>query len=153
MAIDILGLNIPEVTLTRSDNIQPVATRLTSEKAKEILNNAKENGEIKDLLQLSGVEQNQVVNLKTSSYAGKSDYSVSAFFRADMPKQKNADGTYSISGVDFSEEELVKPVYRANDPANLGSVSRMLQSDTNAFTQMIEKIKTSQAYRRIDFSI
>jgi hypothetical protein len=322
MAIDILSLNIPEATLTRSDNTQPVAARLTSEKAKEILNTAKENGEIKDLLQLSGVEQNQVANLKKSSFERKSDYSVSAFFRADMPKQKNADGTYSISGVDFSEEELVKartvmkaavdgisagsgknstldyrnyaemeiaessvnqyakdnfneeqqkviakamkeynagleelqqqtlsnmnlvdnhygeisnyygksqiadqnladainnlkekiskvtgqsfrkseagevsgfvqtatntelinniksvfsnidindeasvakamkqyqelvkPVYRANDPTNPGSVNRMLQSDTNAFTQMIEKIKTSQAYRRIDFSI
>lgn len=77
---------------------------------KNRLNQAKENGEVKDLLQLSGVSSLKINNLTNESNPRKTgaDYSVDAFFRKDMPKMQNGDGSYSISGVTFTEDELQK---------------------------------------------
>lgn len=106
MAINILGLNATEATLVK--NSSPIRSyRLgNQDEIKNRLNQAKENGEVKDLLQLSGVSSLKIneSNLRKTG----ADYSVDAFFRKDMPKMQNGDGTYSISGVTFTEDELQK---------------------------------------------
>ena len=110
MAINILGLNATEATLVK--NSSPIRSyRLgNQDEIKNRLNQAKENGEVKDLLQLSGVSSLKINNPTNESNPRKTgaDYSVDAFFRKDMPKMQNGDGSYSISGVTFTEDELQK---------------------------------------------
>lgn len=110
MAINILGLNATEATLVK--NSSPIRSyRLgNQDEIKNRLNQAKENGEVKDLLQLSGVSSLKINNPTNESNPRKTgaDYSVDAFFRKDMPKMQNGNGSYSISGVTFTEDELQK---------------------------------------------
>ena len=110
MAINILGLNATEATLVK--NSSPIRSyRLgNQDEIKNKLNQAKENGEVKDLLQLSGVSSLKINITANESDPRKTgvDYSVDAFFRKDMPKMQNGDGSYSISGVTFTEDELQK---------------------------------------------
>lgn len=107
MAINILSLNMPEATLIRPTNA-PVAYRIDQNKIKADLQRAKENGEVKDLLQLSGVAQEKISSIEKTDSKQKTDYAVDAFFRKDMPKIQNEDGTYSVGGVAFTEDELEK---------------------------------------------
>lgn len=110
MAINILGLNATEATLVK--NSSPIRSyRLgNQDEIKNRLNQAKENGEVKDLLQLSGVSSLKINITSNESDPRKTgaDYSVDAFFRKDMPKMQNGNGSYSISGVTFTEDELQK---------------------------------------------
>lgn len=110
MAINILGLNATEATLVK--NSSPIRSyRLgNQDEIKNRLNQAKENGEVKDLLQLSGVSSLKINITSNESDPRKTgaDYSVDAFFRTDMPKMQNGNGSYSISGVTFTEDELQK---------------------------------------------
>lgn len=110
MAINILGLNATEATLVK--NASPIRSyRLgNQDKIKNELNQAKENGKMKDLLQLSGIDSLKINSMANESGPRKTgaDYSVDAFFRKDMPQMKNGDGSYSIAGVNFSEDELQK---------------------------------------------
>lgn len=107
MAINILSLNTPEATLIRPANA-PVAYRIDQNKIKADLQRAKENGEVKDLLQLSGAAQEKISSMEKADSRQKTDYSVDAFFRKDMPKIQNEDGTYSVGGVTFTQDELEK---------------------------------------------
>ncbi len=107
MAINILSLNTPEATLIKPANA-PISYRIDQNKIKADLQRAKENGEIKDLLQLSGVAQEKISSMKKADNVQRTDYSVDAFFRKDMPKIQNEDGTYSVGGAAFTTEELEK---------------------------------------------
>ena len=75
------------------------------------LQKAKENGNVQDLLQLSGRTAEDIDAVKSASPDGVkriSNYSLSSFFTRDMPQISNADGSYTISGVNFTKEELVQ---------------------------------------------
>lgn len=109
MAIDIMSLQTPAATLVHSDSA-PASYRISADKVKADLQKAKENGEIKDLLQLSGKTPEDIKGIQTASGEVRRlcNYSVDSFFTRDMPQVANGDGTYTIGGVNFTEEELVK---------------------------------------------
>lgn len=109
MAIDIMSLQTPAATLIHRDSA-PASYRINADKIKADLQKAKENGEVKDLLSLSGKTPEDMEGLKTDTGEVRrySNYSVDSFFTKDMPQIANADGTYTINGVDFTEDELVK---------------------------------------------
>lgn len=111
MAINISALNgieiIPEMIA------RPETAQMFKHDAAEIRDKfaqAKENGQIADLLEISGVSQEQL-NAMASETGPKrtgASYSVDSFFRKELPQLKNGDGSYTISGVKFSEDELVR---------------------------------------------
>ena len=111
MAINISTLNgieiIPDMI------VRPEATQMFKHDATEIKDKfaqAKENGQIVDLLEISGVSQEKI-NAMASETGPKrtgASYSVASFFRKDMPQLKNGDGSYTIAGVKFSEDELMR---------------------------------------------
>lgn len=111
MAINISNLNgieiIPEML------IRPEMAEMFKHDANEISDRfaqAKENGQIVDLLEISGISQEEI-NAMASENGPKrtgASYSVDSFFRKDLPQLKNGDGSYTIAGVKFSEEELVR---------------------------------------------
>lgn len=111
MAINISSLNgieiIPEM-VTRPETAQMFKHDAAEIRDKFV--HAKENGQIADLLEISGVSQEQL-NAMASETGPKrtgASYSVDAFFRKELPQLKNGDGSYMISGVKFSEDELVR---------------------------------------------
>ena len=111
MAINISSLNgieiIPEM-IVRPETAQMF--KHTADEIRDKFSQAKENGQIVDLLEISGVSQEQL-NAMASEDGPKrtgSSYSVASFFRKDMPGLKNGDGSYTIAGVNFSEDELVR---------------------------------------------
>lgn len=109
MAIDIMSLQIPQAKLF-NDNPAPVSYRIDAEKVKADLQKAKGNGEIKDLLQLSGRTEDEINKVKAESPDGVKricNYSLDTFFRKDMPQIADADGNYTIGGVKFTEDELI----------------------------------------------
>lgn len=109
MAINILGLNAKEAILVRNQPAMTMRLKVNSDEIKDKIQKAKENGEIKDLLELSGVSENSVLSIKSSADGPKqmtTHYSVDSFFRKDMPRIQNSDGTYSIDNVSFTKEEL-----------------------------------------------
>lgn len=112
MAIDILSLNATEVvTLIKNDYpLQAYSKRENQVEIKDKLNSAIKNGEVRDLLQLSGVDALKIDSIRNEGGPQRTtlNYSVDVFFRKDMPKIQNGDGTYSISGVKFTEDELLK---------------------------------------------
>ena len=111
MAINISTLNgiemIPEMI------VRPETAEMFKHDATEIRDKfvqAKENGQIVDLLEISGISQEQLnamANENGPKRTGAS-YSIDSFFRKDLPQLKNGDGSYTIAGVDFSEDELVR---------------------------------------------
>lgn len=109
MAINILGLNAKEAILVRNQPSNTMRLKVNADEMKEKFKKAKENGEIKDLLELSGTSKDSVLCIKASADGPrqmKTHYSVDSFFRKDMPRIQNADGTYSIDNVSFTKEEL-----------------------------------------------
>jgi hypothetical protein len=58
----------------------------------------------------------------------------------------------SVSDAMKKYQELVRPAYMANGNSSQ-SVSRILNSDTDRFMQMIENIKRSQSYKHIEVSV
>ena len=109
MAIDIMSLQVPTATLVNS-NSAPAVYRVNSDKIREDLQKAKDDGNVKDLLQLSGRTADEINNLKAESPDGVKricNYSLDSFFRKDMPQISNSDGSYTIGGVKFTEEELI----------------------------------------------
>ena len=109
MAINILGLNAKEAILVRNQPSNTMRLKVNADEMKEKFQKAKENGEIKDLLELSGTSKDSVLSIKASADGPrqmKTHYSVDSFFRKDMPRIQNSDGTYSIDNVTFTKEEL-----------------------------------------------
>lgn len=111
MAINISSLNgieiIPEM-ITRPETAEMFKHDATEIRDKFAL--AKENGQIVDLLEISGISQEQLNAMASESGPKRtgSSYSLASFFRKDMPQLKNGDGSYTIAGVNFSEDELVR---------------------------------------------
>ena len=56
MAINLLGVNAKEAILVRNQSSTTVRLKVNADEMKEKFQKAKENGEIKDLLELSGAE-------------------------------------------------------------------------------------------------
>ena len=109
MAIFILGLNSSEAVLVRNQPSNLSRLKINAEEMKDKFQNAKENGEIKDLLELSGISKDAVLNIKAPTEGPRqitTHYSVDSFFRKDLPRIQNADGTYNIENVSFTKEEL-----------------------------------------------
>lgn len=106
MGMNILGLNAREATLIKP-NTASQTYRINQAKVKADIQSGNVTG---DLLQLSNQSAEKIAGLATSGDVRKSsnNYSLEAFFRKDMPKMTNADGSYSIGNVTFTEEELVK---------------------------------------------
>lgn len=111
MAINISALNgveiIPEMI------VRPETAEMFKHDTAEIKDKfalAKENGQIVDLLEISGISQEQLNAMASESGPKRtgSSYSLASFFRKDMPGLKNGDGSYTIAGVKFSEDELVR---------------------------------------------
>ena len=111
MAINIWGLNAKEAILVRNQPSTTMRLKVNSDEIKDKFQKAKENGEIKDLLELSGASEDSVLSIKSSADGPRqmtTHYSVDSFFRKDMPRIQNSDGTYSIDNVSFTKEELLK---------------------------------------------
>jgi len=109
MAINILGLNAEEAILVRNEPSTAMRSKVDADELKEKFQKAKENGEIKDLLELSGAPKDSVLSIKASADGPRqrtTNYSVDSFFMKNMPRIQNADGTYSINNVSFTKEEL-----------------------------------------------
>ena len=111
MAINISALNgieiIPEMI------VRPETAEMFKHDASEIRDKfvqAKENSQIIDLVELSGVNQDELNSITCENGAKRTgaSYSIDSFFRKDLPQLKNGDGTYTIAGVKFSEDELVR---------------------------------------------
>lgn len=110
MSIDILSLHVPEATLIHK-NTEPAAYRVDAEKLKQDLQKARENGEIKDLYEASGKSQAEIDKIHSLGADGVRhicNYSMSVFFSREMPQIANADGSYTIGGVSFAEDELMR---------------------------------------------
>ena len=107
MAIDLRTLNYSEATLKPRDPRIQTSYRVDPEKIKEKLVTAKEEGAIRDIVQISG-KTDDVKNLSDNMKPGVySNYSVSAFFTKDGPTVKTGDN-FLVSGVAFSEEDMAK---------------------------------------------
>jgi hypothetical protein len=153
MAIDILSLNIPEATLIRSSNVQS-PTRVKIDELKAKLQKAKENGEVKDLLQLSSTGQEKAATVAKTDNVRKTDYAVDAFFRKDMPKIQNEDGTYSVGGVSFSKEELENArtvMMSAGEEISAGS-GKNSTLDYNNYAQMAIAETAVDQYAKENFN-
>lgn len=110
MGMDILGLQARAATLINNNTV-PESYRVNAEKLKTDLQKAKEEGNIKDLFQVSEKGQEEIDRVHAMGTEGMRilcNYSRDVFFTRDMPKVANADGSYTISGVSFSEDELVR---------------------------------------------
>lgn len=109
MAINISNLNMTEI-IPQKINPPVMQNKLDPEALKEKFNMARSNGQVVDLLQLSGVSQEKLDALKNEGGVKRTgtSYGVDSFFRKDMPKMQNGDGSYTISGVKFTEDELIK---------------------------------------------
>lgn len=109
VSMNIHGFGAKEAVLMKPETA-PSAYRIDSNRIKEDLQKAKENGQMKDLLQLSGVKLEDVQAIQSTGVVKRMDanYSLETFFRKDMPNMKNGDGTYTVSNVKFTEEELQK---------------------------------------------
>lgn len=111
MAINISALNTTEIIPEMIK--RPETIGMFKHDANEIRDKfaqAKENGQIVDLLEISGVSKEQL-NAMASADGPKrtgASYSIDSFFRKDLPQMKNGDGSYTIAGVKFSEDELVR---------------------------------------------
>lgn len=110
MAINISALNATEITYIKRDNpLQEYNSQKISQidmKAK--FEDAINNGKATNLLEASGIDTLSIKANPDGPRRNTANYSVDAFFRKDMPKIKNGDGSYNISGVKFTEDELVK---------------------------------------------
>lgn len=110
MAINISSLNATEVTFVKRDNpLQEYnSTKVSEFDIKGKLEDAVKLGHVSNLLDVSGVDTLSITANPDGPRRNTANYSVDAFFRKDMPKIQNGDGTYNISGVRFTEDELVK---------------------------------------------
>ena len=109
MAINILGLNAKEAILVRNQSSTTMRLKVNSDEVKEKFQKAKGNGEVKDLLELSGASKDSVLSIKASTDGPrqmKMYYSVDSFFCKNIPRIQNSDGTYNIDHVSFTKEEL-----------------------------------------------
>ena len=108
MGINILNLNVPEAVIIKRDSVAFTPKKIDPQKLKDSLAAAKENGQLGDLLQLSGVDKNSVLSIKSNPQNQAVSYTMDSFFRKDMPLIKNSDGNYQIEKVSFTEDELKK---------------------------------------------
>lgn len=110
--MDISGLQPPRAVLTRNENTK-TAYRLDAEKARAAVTAARETETPKDLLEIAGVTARDLAQLaRDNGQQGVitvlSNYNVDTFFRPEMPETANADGTYTVDGVGFSESALAQ---------------------------------------------
>ena len=110
MAINISTLNATEVTFIRRDNpLQEYnSSKLANADLKGKLNEAISQGKVSNLLEASGIDTLSITANPDGPRRNTANYSVDAFFRKDMPKIQNGDGTYTIDKVKFTEDELLQ---------------------------------------------
>lgn len=155
MAINILGLSAKEATLERPAQNQPVSYKLSAESAKEKLGQAKDKGEIRDLLELSGKTQEDIKRVSTGEVKRTGGYTLDAFFTKDMPKMTNENGNYVIGKEEFTQEELIQirgVLKAATDGIGLGA-GKNINLDYRDFQAMLKNIQLSMGYRSIDFTV
>lgn len=105
MSMNIHGLGASEAVLQKPESSEQ--TYKLSNQFNADIQKAKEDGQIKDLLQLSGVDATEFFANSTGEVKRTgANYSLETFFRKDMPQLKDGDGNYTVSNVKFSEEEL-----------------------------------------------
>lgn len=150
--MDIHHLSARETTLVKPDTVNN-AYKIMSNQIKKDIQNAKDSGQIKDLLQLSGVQSENVMAMPSLKRT-EIDYSFEAFFRKDMPQMKNGDGTYRVGKVKFTEEELqrARNMFSAAYQGINGSNGQKLTLDYKDYASMKLAENAISRYAKENFS-
>lgn len=110
MAINISSLNATEIAFIKRDGAlhDNNVSKLQKGDLKDKLNEALSSGSAVNLLEGSGIDALGITGNPDGVRKSSVNYSADAFFRRDMPKVQNDNGSYSVSGVKFTEDELVQ---------------------------------------------